>query len=344
MKNFRFLLHNAAFLFIAPAILFLSFSSVFAQQGNSISGYVFGYEREPIYDAFVELLNEFGQPVKRTRTENSGRFVFFGMPAGRFSVRVTAYGTDYEEQTQEVEIVNFTRAADLAGNQRISGYSNEQLDFNLRLRKGLTPGKTGTIFVQEVPDAAKKLYQQAISDLNNKKDKEGIAGLKAAIDAFPKYFAALERLGNEYVRLKYYDAAQYLFSAALEVNPRGYRSWYGLAYAYHSLNKFNDASFAIEKSIEIFQGSAEAYLLSGILKRMSKKFEDAEKHLLKAKELSKESMSAVHFQLALLYGNDMKRYADAAKELKLYLKAEPDAQDKEKIESLIKTYEEKAKK
>lgn len=343
MKNYRFGSVNAAFLFFALAILFLSSSSVFAQRGNSISGYVTGYEREPIYDAFVELLNEYGQPIKRARTDNSGRYIFSGIAAGRYGVRVNAYGTDYEEQTREVEIVNITRQADLAGNQRISGFSDEQLDFSLRLRKGFTPGKTGTIFVQEVPPEAKKLYQQAITDLNDKKDKEGIAGLKSAIEVFPKYFNALERLGNEYVRLKYYDAARYIFSAALEVNPRGYRSWYGLAYANYSLNKFEDASFAIDKSIEIFQGLADAYLLSGILKRMAKKFEDAEKHLLKAKELAKEAMPTVHFQLALLYGNDMKRYADAAKELKLYLKANPDAPDKEKVESLIKTYEEKAK-
>ncbi len=343
MKNCRFLLPNAAILFFAAAILFLSFSSVFAQRGNSISGYVTGYEREPIYDAFVELLNDYGQSIKRERTDNSGRYVFSGLAAGRYGVRINAYGTDYEEQTREVEIVNFNRGTDLAGNQRVSGFSDEQIDFNLKLRKGITLGKTGTIFVQEIPPAAKKLYQQAITDLNDKKVKEGITGLKAAIDAFPKYFYALERLGNEYIVLKYYDAATYIFSAALEVNPRGYRSWYGLAYSYYSLNKFNDASFAIDKSLEIFQGFADAYLLSGILKRMEKKFEVAEKHLLKAKELSKESMPAVHFQLALLYGNELKRYAEAAKELKLYLKATPDAQDKEKIESLIKTYEEKAK-
>ncbi|CAN5326971.1 hypothetical protein BH10ACI1_BH10ACI1_10480 [soil metagenome] len=167
--------------------------------------------------------------------------------------------------------------------------------------------------------------------------------MRAAIEAFPKYFVALERLGNEYVRLKYYEAAVILFNNALEVNSRAYRSWYGLAYSAYSLNQFDAASTAIEKSLEIFQGSAEAFLLSGILKRQNKQFADAEKHLLKAKELAKDSMPMVFWYLGLLYGNDLKRYGDAAKELKLFLKAQPNTRDKEKIEQLINDYEAKAK-
>lgn len=346
MKNRKFLTLKILILFLALTTLIPALSpktcGVLAQSGNSISGQVLGYEREPLYDVYVELLNDYSQAINRTRTQSSGRYTFFGMPQGRYSIRVMPYGTDYEEQTQSVEIVNFVRE-DQSGNRRVSGFANEQLDFNLKLRKGLTAGTIGAIFVQEVPDAAKKLYQKAVSDLNDKKEKEGLAGLKAAIEVFPKYFAALERLGNEYIRLKYFDAAQYLLSAAIEVNPRSYRSWYGLAYSFYSLNKFDEASTSIEKSLEIYQGSAETFLLSGILKRQSKKFDLAEKHLLKAKELAKDTMPIVHWYLGLLYGNDMKQYGNAAKELKLFLKAQPSTRDKEKIELIIKEYEEKAK-
>lgn len=346
MKIRNFMWFNAMFLSFALMILlpFISAqtASVSAQEGNSITGQVFGYEREPLYDVYVELLNEYAQAVKQTRTDSAGRYGFYGLGPGRYSVRIRPYGTDYEEQTQEVEIVNFVRE-DQQGNRRLSGFSREQLDFNLKLKKGLNPGTTGSIFIQEVPDDAKKLYQQAVEDLNNKRDAEGLAGLKAAIEKFPRYFAALERLGNEYVRLRYFEAAQYLFAAAVEVNPRGYRSWFGLAYSAYSLNKFAEATIAIQKSLELYQGSAEAFLLSGILMRYNKKFTEAEKHLLKAKELAKDTMPLVHWHLALLYGNDLKRYGDAAKELKLFLKAQPNAKDKEKIEQLIKDFEERAK-
>jgi tetratricopeptide (TPR) repeat protein len=74
----------------------------------------------------------------------------------------------------------------------------------------------------------------------------------------------------------------------------------------------------------------------------NKKFDEAEKQLLKAKELAKGSMPMIHWQLALLYENDLKKYGDAAKELKLFLKAQPDTKDAEKIKEKIKELEAKA--
>ena len=288
-----------------------------------------------------EAIDHTGQTINRARTNSAGRYTFFGMSAGRFSVRVMPYGTDYEEQTQDVEIVNFTRE-DQSGNRRTSGSSNEQLDFYLRLRRGIVPGAVGAIFVQEVPAQAKKLFEKAISDLDDKKEKEGLEGLKAAIEAFPKYFYALEKLGLEYVRLKYYDAAQYLLSAAVEVNPRAYSSWYGLAYSFYSLNKASEGLIAIQKAIEIYPNSVETVLLAGILLRQNKKFNEAEKQLLRANELAKEKNPQAHWHLALLYGNDLKRYADAAKELKIFLKLQPESKDSEKIKQLIIDFETRA--
>ena len=102
----------------------------------------------------------------------------------------------------------------------------------------------------------------------------------------------------------------------------------------------------LDKHLEQIQSSREKtnrQIEQTIKETVNGKIDKITQDLLEAKELAKESKPEVHFQLALLYGNEMKRYADAAKELKLYLKAQPEAQDKEKIESLIKTYEEKAK-
>ena len=47
-------------------------------------------------------------------------------------------------------------------------------------------------------------------------------------------------------------------------------------------------------------------------------------------------------ELATLYGNNMNRYADAARELKLFLKAQPDSKDAENIKKLIADFEAKA--
>lgn len=320
-------------------------ATVRAQGGNSITGYVFGLSRQPLEYIEVELLDDFGRLVKRVRTSGSGYYSFDRISSGNFRVRVKPLGSDYEEQERAIEIVNFGRST-ISGGSVTGGFSNEQVDFFLKLRKGATE-KTGAVFVQQVPEEAKKLYEKAVQDLDNKKEKEGLQGLLQAIEKFPDYFMALERLGTEYVQKgasakKYYEASQILLSKAVTVNPRGFRSWYGLAYSLYSLDKYDEASTAVAKALEIYPNWADALLLNGVLLRQAKKFDEAEKQFLKAKEFSAGTTPMVHWHLALLYGNDLKRYRDAAKELRLFLKAQPDSKNAQQIEKLIADFEAKA--
>jgi cytochrome c-type biogenesis protein CcmH/NrfG len=312
--------------------------------GNNITGVVFGLERQPIYDVNVELLDQYSRLLQRARTDSTGRYTFTGVPPGRFTVRILPYETAYEEAEGSVELVNFVRENQMTGERSLSGFTVEQLDFHLKLRRGYQAGAASAVFLQpEIPANAKKLYDKAVDDLNNKKQTEGLAGLKAAIEAFPKYYLALSRLGEEYVKLKHYEAGRILLANAVEVNPRGYRSWYSMAYALNAMGLTPDGLTAVGRALELYPTSAEALLLSGVLLRSDKKFDRAEKDLLKAKENAKGSMPMVHWYLALLYGNDMKRYSDAARELRAFLKQQPDAKDAEMIKKLIADYEAKGR-
>jgi hypothetical protein len=156
-------------------LLFLC-TLAYGQQGNTVTGQVTGYENRPIYDATVELLDDYARTVAYTKTDGSGRYFFSGVRAGRFSVRVRTIEPEYEEQVLEEEIVNFTRQG-LDGSQTQSGTEHKQLDFRLRIRKEFL-GVTAALFVQEIPPNAKKLYDQAILDIGAKKEKEGLAFLK----------------------------------------------------------------------------------------------------------------------------------------------------------------------
>ena len=326
------------------ALAFLLFGlSVASGQGNSIGGHVFGGDRKPLSDVNVELLDDYSRTISRGRTNASGRYFFTGLTAGRFVVRVLPLGTNYEEEEQEVEIVNFVRQS-AAGGTQITGHASEQRDFYLRRRfvpSGLSA--PSTIFVQEVPANAKQLYKTGLEQLENKRTQEGYDSIKAAIEAFPQYFAALETLGIEYVKAGHFEAAEILLAVALQVNPRSYKSWYGLARAYEARKKYSESLGAVEKAIEQNGAAAEALFLSGSLLRQAKEYEKAEKQLLKVRELAGDLMPDVHWELALLYGNGMKRYKEAAKELRAYLKARPEDKNAENIKKLIVEFEEKAK-
>jgi len=329
---------------MAGLVFCFSFGNVYGQSGNTISGYVFGLNRQPVSDLYVELQNDYYQSIARTRTSGAGFYTFSGIASGRFTIKIMTFGTDYEETDRQIEIQNFSLTT--ASGTQSSGFSNEQVDFYLKLKRGVTP-ETAAVFAQDVPVDAKKLYEKALLDLDNKHKQEGLAGLRSAIEIFPKYFAALERLGTEYIAMgkpEAYQAAEILFALAVEVNPRAFKSWHGLAYARYSEGKYVEATAAIAKALEISSYSPEALFLSGMLMRQNKKYQDAEKQMLKAKELSKDSIPQIHWELALMYGNSMKRYADAAKELRAFLKAEPDAKDVEKIRQLITELEAKAQK
>jgi tetratricopeptide (TPR) repeat protein len=324
-------------------------SGVNAQEGigNRISGYVFGFQRTPLDRVDVELLDDLNRTINRTRTNGSGLYVFYGMTQGRYIVRVLPFTTDYEEQEAELEIINIVRTStnQVTGGGRgaISAPDNKQQDFYLKTRQGAITGTTGAIFVQDIPKEAKTLYEKGLDQLRDNKQKEAFASLIAAIEKYPTYYYAMETLGTEYVRLRYYEAAQVLLANAVEINPRGYRSWYGLAYSFSALGKPSAALAASEKAIELNPNSAEALLIHGVILRQNKKFDQAEKQYIKAKGLNiKSYMPEIHRQLGFLYGYEMKRYADAVRELKLYLKARPDGKESDDIKKRIKELEEKA--
>jgi tetratricopeptide (TPR) repeat protein len=305
------------------------------QFGNSISGFVFGVDRRPVADAYVELNDEYSRALGRVRTTGSGQFYFSRLSAGRYRIRVFGAG-DYEDQEQEVEIRNIT-ARDSSGATRTSGFESAQKDIYLRPRRkaAATQGKASVVFAQSVPDAARAKFESGVKLLNGGREADGLAAIKESIELFPDYFDALERLGREYIRLKHFLPAELLFLKALQVNPRSFASWYGSAYAYNALGNVKEGLEAVDKALEINPGSGEATLLRGVLLRKSKRFADAEAALKKANELAGGNVPEIHWQLAMLYSADMKKYREAAAELETYLRLASNAPNKEQIRSMI---------
>ena len=313
-----------------------------AQGRNSISGLVFGESGTPLAETYVQLLDELGQTITQTRTNGSGRYAFYGLPSGRFKIKVFPVGTDYLEQIQEVLL---SPVSAVPG----SGGDNQQVDFYLRLREGANAGPffvPGAIFAQEIPDEARKFFERGVSELRQKKEKEGFEFLRKALDVFPNYFLALDRLGTEYaargrIDPSYFEAARILLTKAIEVNPRSYSSMFGLGFTQYHQGMVKEAVENMERAIGVYNKSTNGYLWLGIAQKRAGKLVHAETSLKRANELAKGKEADVHWQLAGLY-NDQKRYAEAAAELELFLKNKPDARDAEKIKQLIAQLKQKA--
>ncbi|MEP7213931.1 MAG: tetratricopeptide repeat protein [Acidobacteriota bacterium] len=313
------------------SIIFISILSiaVSAQGRSTVSGYVYGPQNAPVERAQVELMDDLNSVIARTWTEASGRFRFNGVPSGRLAVRVVVPGADFGEQTQDFEISGI-------GIRGQSIPDNIQLEFHLRPRKPSSKAATGVVFAQDVPEPARKLFLAAASDLDAGRSTEGIDGLKKALEAFPTYFLAMERLAFEYLRLERFEDARKVLRDAVAVNDDSFQIWYGLAYTEYAANKYKDAVAAAERALTLDKSSPNAAFVLGLSQRKLKLYKDAEKSMLQAKRFDNGKTPEINWNLALLYAYNLKRYPAAADELELYLKALPQEPNAEKIRKLIK--------
>lgn len=325
---------GALFLFV---MLLLS-QNVFGQ--STISGSIYDKQRNSLSEIDVELLNDYYQMISRSRTDGSGRYQFSGLSNGRYTVRVYAFRYDLEDQEMPIEI----NTQNIRGGEG-SGYFTQ--DFYLLPKKGgLREAELSVVFAQDVPQDAKKLYEKALTNISNKRTKEGILELNEAVKIFPDYYLALHRLGKElFIMKKYQDAAPFFLKAA-EVNPKSATSFYYLGYSLHNLGKeYNKAAItSLNQSYILAPASMQVVFVLGKVERAEGNYADAEKHLLQAKKLAKTSIPEIHKELAQLYSNDLKRYKEAADELELYLKASKlNNEEEKKTKKVITDLREKAK-
>jgi Tfp pilus assembly protein PilF len=323
----------------AEAHPFIAYTASAVPQGrSSISGFVFVNERQPLSDIYVELVNDMYSTVGRTKTTGSGRYTFNGLSNGNYKVKVLPYGTDFAEQTIDVTV------AAISFDSRRSGVDNVQLDIYLKPRANTSPlAAPGTVFAQQVPEAAKKFYETGINQLREKKDKEAFESLKGALEIFPTYYLALDRLGTEYLQRGYHDAARILLTRAIEVNPRGFSSTAGLGWALYNLGHNEEAIENLQRATTLYDKSPYAYLWMGMALKKASKLERAEAAFKRAKETSNDKIAEVHWQMARLY-SEQNRYTEAANALELFLKSQTDARDAEKIKQMIARLKEKAAK
>ncbi len=298
----------------------------FQTNSNSISGHVSNDQRAPLADVRVELLNEVDSVIRTVKTDGSGLFVFRKLSDGTFQVRIQTSGTNYVSQTKRVDLAR----------PHGFGAAFEELDFILTTdRNNSTTTKPGVVFVQEVPEPARKQYQKG-SELLEKSNKrqEAFAALKSAIDIFPQYFDALEMLGTEQVRDAQYEAAIPLLTKALQINSRGYASCFALGVAQYNVKQLQPAIESFRRAVSLNEKSINANLWLGIALRQTSRLDEAESYLKRADVLAESKLPEAHWQLALLF-NQLKRYKEAADELEKFLKVQPDARDVELIKKLI---------
>jgi tetratricopeptide (TPR) repeat protein len=272
-----------------------------------------------------------------------GRFRFRNLRSGNYYILAEPGVNDYERQTQRVEVRPFNE-------RRGGGGEVFRVDIVMKAREAakaskpnLSTATKGVIFYQSVPDVAKKEYLSAVKLLDKGSFDMAVASLNRAIGVFPDYYDALELLGNEYVKRNEYKSALPVLSRAVEINKDGWRGFYALGIAQYELNQREDGIRSLKRAVELNPDSANTNMWLGIaLAQNSETRSEAIETLKKVTQLAGNSIPAAYFYLGGLYGKT-NQYSEAAKAFEDFLKAAPEAGEREKIKQLIEEYRKKAK-
>jgi tetratricopeptide (TPR) repeat protein len=327
-------------LFASVMISLMSFlpAPAMAQAGrNTIEGRITTSDNRPVENVRV-FLNLDG-PLAQTTTDGSGRYQFRRLRRGTYNVEVDPAGTDYGRQNQRVEI----NAPDLAGTGGADFY---RADFVLkvdRVGKREDQSPTGVVFYQNIPAPAKEAFKLGDQSLEKNDLRNAEVSLLKAIELFPDYYDALEKLGSMYVRYAQYDAGLPLLGHAVQVNPRGWQAYYSLGVALLESKRRKEGLDALESARVLNAESININMRLGLeLAKDEQGYDRAIKSLTKVTEVAGKRLPDAYLALASIYGK-RKQYDQEAKSLEGYLLALPDAPQREAIRSKIIELRQKAK-
>jgi tetratricopeptide (TPR) repeat protein len=137
--------------------------------------------------------------------------------------------------------------------------------------------------------------------------KESINDYLISIRLEPNNISAYNNLGRTYLNIEEVELANTNFFKAIEIaeehlvkQPYNYKLYYYIAYAEYQLEKYNKALLSIDKSIEIENDYANAYVLRSRLYNIFSKYKESIDDSLKYLESNPLDFSEYNF-LGLIY-------------------------------------------
>lgn len=312
------------------------------QSRNSIEGRVTSSSGRPLTDMRVMLKTGSYSEVGSTLTDGSGRFRFINLPSGNYLIEVEPGATEYERQTARVAAIPFIERG---GHGEVF-----RVDIVLIARRsnttlfGTVSNANAILFHQDVPDVAKKEYEQGLKNLEKKSFDNAVQCFKRAIGLFPDYYDALERLGTEYVVHDDAKSALPLLTRAVEINRDGWRGFYSLGIAHYKVDHHAESVKALQRAVELNPDSPNANMWLGMVLAPDPAMRaTAIQSLEKAAKIAKDPLPGqAYYYLGGLYikNNQFKEAADAFDTL---LRVAPAIGERDKIKQIIAQLRQKAK-
>ncbi len=315
---------------ILPLLVLLTFPA--AAQHHVIQGKVREQSGKTINNVIVELWQA-GARKGQSVSTSDGNFIFNELDAGGYEVIVDH--VNYQRATERVEF-RFGQ----------SQTRTEIITVEILLRPKQTPvPPPATVYIQEVPPAARRAYENGLSKLKEGRTHEGTAFLREAVSIHPNYFSAQLALAGELSKGGDVQGALNALEVARRVNDSDGRVYHLFGILMAREKKYGVAEFAFREAIQRDPRNTQSYLsLATVLvelaiaegdKSKSKTdLSEAGRFLNKALEMSENKLAAAYLQLARVHERQGNR-KQAARDLETYLKLQPDDKNSAGIREAI---------
>lgn len=328
MKSFRRLLRGLCW---AGLLTILLTPHLCAQDSGVIEGFIRGPDAKPLPHVVVVLKNAGGVQVDRTLTNMEGHYLFFLVPPGQYVVSVEPK-SPYVGDSRYVEIITGERDA------------HRRVDFQLdRLGSPQPTTPPEPVFVQRVPAEAEQAYELALELFKQGRVGQARAQLEHAIQLFPEYFLALNRLGLEALRAGEVAASEQWFSRALRANPNSASARFGMGWVHYQKGEWQAAAEQLRRSAELNPAVPETHWYLGLTAlelALWKESEAAFRRFLALRPAEQHPIVYLYLASAL---DQQKRHSEAARALRTYLSLVPPEQRTEKLKQLLARMEAKGR-
>ncbi len=284
----------------------------------------------------VKVIIEGPRGITRdTISDDQGQYEIRSLPGGRYRARAT--NPNAPDQVCDPTESDTTRA-----------YSNRlQMDVFLKLpmpeeKRNFNPG---TVSAEEanIPQAARKAYEQSIKLQKDNQPQQALTQLNQAIELHPSYFQALTERGNLLMQQNKLAEAEADFVRALKLNEKYAPALRGLGYCQIQQKQFQAAVSNLEKAFVLEPSAPLTLLLLGYANLSLHRYEEAKQCLQQALKLGPESAVRAHIHLAEIFAQEQK-FKEAADEIRAYLKAKPDAADAASLRKMEEDWRARSKK
>lgn len=346
MHSFRIVsLFMIAFVLFASAFISVSEAAAQGSVANDVGNggrhaiqgriYVASGRRSEIAGLKVRLVNISVGELELI-ADGTGTFVFRNLVPGTYTVFIDG-GETYED-VQERVVIDDPGSSTLSSTILVRGGSRTA-NVQIYLRpKVVTQGDAAPDVINAklaaVPKAAAELYEAAQRSIADKNDARAITQLREAVAIHADFSLAWNDLGVLLQKAGESKKALEAFRSAVKFDAASAAANLNLGCALFDAKAYPEAERYLTEALVRNDTSYRGHYYMGLTQVKLGRIDVAEQAFRKAVEVGADRAGLAHYMLGGIYWS-VKRYGDAADELELYLKLEPNAKDAAKTRASI---------